>query len=138
MRLSKLDPDRWADYKEIRLRSLQNAPLAFGASYEEDAVQSEPHWRERLEATQNDGNSFLLFAEQADKLVGMMGVFRPPRMKMSHVAHIYAVFVDESVRGQGVGSRLLQAVIDEVRRRFPNVIKVGLAVNPVQASAVAL
>ncbi len=134
----KLDPHRWEEYKNIRLRSLKNAPLAFGASFEEDKVQPEPHWRGRLEARQNDGGSFLLFAEQAGKLVGMMGVFRPPRQKMSHVAHIYAVYVDEAVRGQGVGSRLLEAVIDEVRCRYPDVIKIGLAVNPVQTSAVVL
>jgi putative acetyltransferase len=70
---------------------------------------SEDKWQKRLSGS-ND-NAYSLVAELDGKIVGQIGmeVFSSPRRK--HVANI-GMAVSENTQGQGVGSKLLEAVVD--------------------------
>ncbi len=67
----------------------------------------------------------------------MVGAYIVPRPKVKHVANIWGVYVNADYRGQGIGTRLLAAVLDELSRR-PEIVKVKLQVNAEQIAAVAL
>jgi len=132
-----LDPSRWQESKALRLEALKTDPLAFGSSYEETLEFDDAIWQERAQSAFDKDNQITLYAESDGKLVGMMGAIWSNRIKTGHVAMIYGVYVSTDYRGQGVGRRLLQALMDELQAN-PQIEKVNLTVNPTQTSAQAL
>ena len=70
---------------------------------------SEEKWQKRLSGSKD--NAYSLVAELDGKIVGQisMEVLNSPRRK--HVANI-GMAVSENAQGQGVGSKLLEAVVD--------------------------
>jgi ribosomal protein S18 acetylase RimI-like enzyme len=95
-----------ADYRAIRLAALQNAPEAFGSTYESEAARPMPGWEERL---QTQG----AFAAYLDgKIVGMARFVQDSgSAKERHKGSVYAMYVAPEARGRGIGSALIEAVI---------------------------
>ncbi len=128
MRIVKLPPERWEDYKALRLEALSTDPEAFGATYEASLDRPDSWWRGHLEVAQQDPNKTVLFAEQDDgTLVGMAGAY--PEQEAGCV-DVTAMFVRPATRGKGIGNALLKAVVGEVRAD-----KVRLCVNASLAAA---
>lgn len=129
-----LNPDRWQEVKALRLAALQQDPIAFGSSYEEEVAYDDSLWIERAtKAFQRDGN-ITVYAEVDGNLVGMMGAFWSNRIKMGHVASIYGVYVAPSMRRKGVASQLMEVVLEYIND-LPHIVKVMLTVNSEQTSA---
>ncbi len=133
--ITSLPVERWREYRELRLRALRNAPQAFGQSYDESIKFPEERWRQRL-IDAAEGKSWLVFAERSGTLIGMSGAFQWPEDVAANRAMIIAVFVEESVRGQGIGERLVKAVLEQMTAA--GLKSAILAVNPVQEAAVRL
>jgi len=132
-----LDPERWEEYRALRLQALRQDASSFGSSYEENVDHPEDFWRGRLEEAQRKVETVTLFAEVDGRLVGMLGAHRALRLKTRHVATVYGVYVDPAVRGQGVGRQLMQALLDEIGR-IPEIEKLELTVNTENPAALAL
>lgn len=97
------------EYHGVRLRSLQEHPEAFGASYEEEKEVS----LEKV-ATQLKANpTFGAFVD--GKLVGIVSLSRYTRRKLRHRAMIGGMYVCPEARGQGVGNTLLKTTLDFAR-----------------------
>ena len=105
----RLPPEKWPEYKEIRLRSLKEEPQAFTVSYEEEENKPDAQWEYRLK------HSLFVFAQANDRLVGIMSSYIDRFKKSSHIAHIVNVYVDKDYRGQGVGKRLLSELIYDIK-----------------------
>jgi GNAT superfamily N-acetyltransferase len=90
-------------YRAIRLASLQEAPYAFGSTYEAEVGASEDSWRRRL----SDRTRFV--AEVDGKVVGTVGAGPG---EFDGAAALTALWVDPGFRGRGVGSALVDAVVD--------------------------
>jgi ribosomal protein S18 acetylase RimI-like enzyme len=95
-----------ADFRAIRLAALQNAPDAFGSTYESEADRPLEAWAERLAAPG-------AFAAHLDgKIAGMARFVQDSGSpKERHKGSIYGMYVTPQVRGQGIGSALLEALI---------------------------
>ena len=128
VRIVTLDPERWAEFRELRLQALRGDPTAFGSSYEESVEEPEAFWRGRLEDAQRKVENITLFAEADGRLVGMMGMFRRFRIKTKHVATVFGVYVDPAARGRGIARQLMQALLDEIAC-LPEIVKLELTVN---------
>jgi ribosomal protein S18 acetylase RimI-like enzyme len=133
--IRRLPVERWPEYKALRLRALESAPQAFGQSWESAAAQPDGHWQQRLADVVAGNNNWLVFAERDGRLIGMTGAFQWPEDIEANRATIIAVYVEEDHRGQGIGSALMQAILEELRGHVATAI---LAVNPVQTSALRL
>lgn len=129
IRANRLPENRWKDYKKIRLEALRAEPAAFGSSYEEELELSEEEWRKRMKN--------VLFAVEARVPVGMMSYVFNTRLKTSHIASIYGVYVTPKYRGRGIGGKLMDAVMEEIKGKG-GIIKVQLSVNPGCRPAVRL
>ena len=46
--IKKLPPSRWKDFRDLRLEALQNEPLAFASSYEEEKKFTQDEWKRRI------------------------------------------------------------------------------------------
>ncbi len=124
--IGRLSEDRWQDYRDLRLEALQSDPLAYGGSYEEEQLNTEAHWRDRIKNT--------LFAMEDNKPVGIVVVVRNNRIKTNHVVEIYGVYVKKERRGQGIGKQLMKAALKEINS-FKGVTKIKIEVNPTQKVA---
>jgi RimJ/RimL family protein N-acetyltransferase len=124
--IEKLNEDCWRDYRDLRLESLKNEPIAFSSSYEEEQPTPENIWRERIKN--------ICFAIDNNKPIGLAGIFRNNRLKTNHVCEMFGVYVRKEYRGKGVGKKLIETVLTEIQNlKGIKVINVGI--NPTQKAA---
>lgn len=129
IKITKLAADRWNEYRDLRLEALASDPLAFGSSLEEEERLTEDDWKRRIQNA--------LFALFNERPVGMIVYIFNDRPKTKHVADIFGVYVSADYRGKGIGTKLLERALSLIRKN-KEVVKVKLAVNPEQLSAVKL
>ncbi len=129
-----LMPEEWQHYKQIQLESLLTEPQAFTSSYAEVLQKSDSYWQERLVEAQSREKSYLLFAKENDRIVGMIGAYGPGG---SEVVEIISVYVTQEKRGQGVGTALMTEILAEVGKG-KTFRKAVLTVKKGQTAAVAL
>lgn len=132
-----LSPDNWKKYKEIRLEALKNAPTAFSDTYEEAILNNDQKWIDRLINTENRKSDIILFAKVKEQIIGMIGVYWNSRLVTGHTANIWGVYVNYNYRNSGVGKKLVNAVIAEIKK-VPQLIKMSLGVNTKNVSAIHL
>jgi ribosomal protein S18 acetylase RimI-like enzyme len=109
----------------LRREALENNPLAFGASTEDDYSLS----LERVRAFLADPQEQAVFGQfEGGVLAGMVGVRRESRLKRRHKAHIWGMYVAPRARGKGAGRALLAAAIAQARA-WPGVEQLQLSVT---------
>jgi len=124
-RLTSNDGSR---FREIRLKSLRDAPDAFGSTYEETTARPFESWPEQL------ANLPTFVAVVAGEDVGV--VRGGPDGERADTVWLMSMWVAPSARGQGVGDALVDAVIDWAREgRFS---RVTLDVSDDNRHAIAL
>ncbi|HVE52947.1 MAG TPA: GNAT family N-acetyltransferase [Ramlibacter sp.] len=96
-------------YRALRLRALREHPDAFTSSYEDDRDQPVEAAAQRLAAHAFWG------AYQSAELYGFVGLEREYRIKNRHKATVVGMYVAPEVGGQGVGRKLLEALIAHAR-----------------------
>ncbi|MEV0109561.1 GNAT family N-acetyltransferase [Nocardia sp. NPDC050799] len=97
----QLQVAEWAVFRQIRLRSLADAPYAFGSTLDEARRRGERDWRELLVRRAQ------FVAAAADTAVGTVGVTGD-----GGVLHLISMWVAPEARGTGVADLLLHAVLD--------------------------
>jgi ribosomal protein S18 acetylase RimI-like enzyme len=133
VRIIALPVERWEEYRTLRLYALQESPQAFGSSHAASVAQPDEFWINRLRNAAA-GRNLLLFAEDVDRLVGLIGTY--DESGEPDVANIISVFVAPDYRGRGLASRLVDAILVEIRRR-PEIRVARLTVNVSQTSAIS-
>jgi ribosomal protein S18 acetylase RimI-like enzyme len=102
-------PHEWRIYRDLRLRALQDAPDAFGATLADERAYADDFWSSRLHAA-CAATDLPLVAELDDRPAGLAwGRIEPSNRD---TAYLYQMWVAPECRGLGAGSMLLQAVID--------------------------
>ena len=111
LRVRKFLPDEWQTYRELRLKSLAESPDAFGSTLAAEDCRPDGEWIERLRLGCESGTDIPLVAESQDKPIGLAwGRFANPDQRER--AHLYQMWVDPGFRCCGVGSSLLNHVIE--------------------------
>ncbi len=92
--------------RQLRLRSLEDAPEAFGQTLQEALALPDTHWQGAArEASEGDRHAWLV-AQQAGAPVGIVsGRHRDPETLL-----IFSLWVDPEVRHAGVGRALVEDV----------------------------
>jgi ribosomal protein S18 acetylase RimI-like enzyme len=111
----------------LRIAALTAAPHAFGASPEEEAGR---------DAGQILSSNAVLAAERDGRLCAMAALWRDTSAKRRHIGLVWGVWVAPEARGQGLGLRLLEAVIEEARAT--GLTHLQLAVGTTNLAALAL
>ncbi|TCP54473.1 acetyltransferase (GNAT) family protein [Tumebacillus sp. BK434] len=127
LHVRNLGPDDAASFRALRLRGLQEYPQAFGSSYEEErhvTLESDI----AAFASRVAPHNFIAGAFLKDgSLVGMIGFVQQQKNKLKHKGMIWGMYVIPELHGTGAGSKLMQHLIDEVKR-LPEVTQIQLAV----------
>ena len=101
-RLAACDADI---YRDVRLEGLLTDPQSFGATHGAESACPPSWFAERLET------SYVLGAFEEDKLLGVVGFAICKGIKSAHKGMIWGMYVRPIARGNGVGDKLLAAVI---------------------------
>ena len=107
MGLRRLTTADWRVYRELRLAALADAPYAYGSTLEAERKLTETDWRKRL-ATREQ---FVAYLDGAPA-----GTVAGVRSDGSAVAELVSMWVRPQTRGHGVGSALVNAVLDWASR----------------------
>ena len=125
--IAQLDQDRWTEYRQLRLKALEEIPQAFLDDADTSRLQPQEYWLQRM--------ANMVFAEEDRQLVGMIGCHRDQRGKLNHIVNLVSFYVISDKRGQGVGEQLLRKVID-LYSHDPSVKKFQLGVIETQTAAI--
>ena len=130
--VGEIPASRWSEYKELRLEALKTDPQAFGSSYENTLLHPDAVWQARLEAVIGSDKNWLLFAEEKNTLIGMIGATRE-----GATLNIVSVYVVRPARGRGISKMLLARMIDGITKsRAVEIVR--LTVNKDQIPALTL
>lgn len=132
-----LPPSRWREAKSLRLEALQQEPTAFISSCKEESAFADEIWINRVTVAFVRDDNIALYAESAGKLLGMVGAVWSNRRKHRHVAEVYSFYVSPAMRGQGLGTKLMTALLDELAAQ-PMIEKVRLMVTTSHEAAIRL
>lgn len=117
-------PEEWATYRDLRLRSLADSPDAFGTTLAEARQHPDAFWADRVRGAAASGRDLLLLAIVDDVPAGLTwGVIDPSH---AEVAHVYQVWVTPDYRGDGIGRRLMEAVIAWARDNSVSYVDLGV------------
>lgn len=133
--ITRLTIEDWNEYKKLRLKALKEDPLAFTDSFEEALEKVDDHWLNHLKSDKT--SSISLFAKCNEKLIGMVAIVFSNKKKTSHTAELVGNYVDKDFRGQGVGSTMMQSIIDEAKAN-PRIKKIILEVVATQIPGIKL
>lgn len=96
--LRRLQPDDWADFRDIRLRSLADSPDAFGSTLEREQTFTEADWRQRLSGP--------VYVVDDPDPVSVGGVF-----DHDGTSHLWGMWTDPEHRGRGHARLILDALV---------------------------
>jgi len=97
-------------FRDVRLAALQGAPYAFGSTYERERSTEEGSWRERL------GNREQIVAEVDGEVAGTAAGIASDGDPAGRTAALISMWVAPHARGRGVGTRLVNSVVDWAKR----------------------
>lgn len=105
--IQRIQADEWQVLRDIRLRSLLDAPEAFGQRYDEAAAGTDEDWVATARASA-DGNrrSWLLARNDSDAVIGVVQARRRPPVDCL----LFSMWVAPEARRLGVGAMLVDAV----------------------------
>jgi GNAT superfamily N-acetyltransferase len=106
VRIRRILPDEGWLLRELRLRSLFDAPDAFGEPFEEAGKRPDAEWQlSARRSAEGDANAWLV-AERDEQPVGLV---RGRRRRPSTLL-LFSMWVDPLARRAGVGRRLIEGL----------------------------
>lgn len=111
--IKRLCEDDLNIYWLIRLEALRNNPEAFAATYEETLAGNDPKQNVKSYLTGEGMSTYGAFIN--GQLAAIASLRRYPLEKMNHKAMLLGMYVSKAARGQGLGKKLIQKIIDSAR-----------------------
>jgi RimJ/RimL family protein N-acetyltransferase len=107
--IRRLQPADADAYRALRLEALRRCPGAFEHALDEEAILGPDDFAQRLDEIAVFG----AFVE--GRLCGIAAFTRPPFAKKRHKGVLRGVYVAPGIRGEGVGTALVAAVVEHAR-----------------------
>jgi GNAT superfamily N-acetyltransferase len=125
-----LDPDRWREIREVRLRSLADAPEAFTSTFDREATYDEEKWR----ALATTGRWFVADDQGlVGVAVGVAGWSGDPTKR-----ELVGMWVARSHRRAGIAGRLLEHVKEWAASEGATTLGLGVRQDNEEAMAAYL
>lgn len=120
----RIEPHEWPKYRELRRRSLQDAPDAFGSTYALEVTRPNDLWASRIRDSASSGKDLALFAQAGDELCGLAWCKIVPENPA--VANLFQMWVAPEHRQRGLGGRLLTEAIEWAGAAGARVLRLGV------------
>jgi len=122
-------------YSQCRLEALEHEPTAFSSSVEDHLKLSRDEIRRRF--TADSANNFVMGVFADGQLRGTAGFLRETQPKSRHKGRVWGVYLNSELRGQGIGRRLMQSVLERAST-IDGVEQILINVTTTQTAAIAL
>lgn len=109
MKIRRLQAEEWPAYRLLRLRSLADAPHAFGSTLATEEAWRPELWMARLTAASTSGRDCPLVADADGSLQGL--VWAKCDAEQAGLVNLFQMWVAPEARGQGVAAALLRDAI---------------------------
>ena len=109
IKIRKIESTDWEIYKELRLRSLQESPEAFGATYSAESKLPDEIWKLRCEGNGSSQLFYPVIAEHEGTPCGL--AWSVVHETKGDVAHIYQMWVSPDTRGLGLARAMIEKII---------------------------
>jgi ribosomal protein S18 acetylase RimI-like enzyme len=117
----------WESYRDLRLRALEDAPDAFGATLEDAQVRPQSFWAERLQSGIDSGLDQPLCAFFDGEPIGLAwGLIEPTDLEQ---AHLFQMWVAPQHRGRGIGRMLLDEIVAWARQRRARLLTLSVTLG---------
>lgn len=126
-----IEPHEWPTYRELRLRSLQEDPDAFGSTYDLEKERPDDFWSSRIRDSSASGWDRVFLARADDEACGLAWCKVAPATPQ--VAQLFQMWVAPERRHQGVGSLLLKAAIAWASSVGVKALRLGVAAGDTPA-----
>lgn len=125
------------NYRAFRLSALANYPAAFASTFEEERQKPAAAYISRF-GTPESPDDFIMGAFDAHgTLLGTAGFTRRARRSECHEGALFAMTVAEQFQAQGIGRRLVDALVAEARRQ-DGLLQIELHVSDGNTPAIRL
>ena len=114
MDVRRIRADEWSLLRELRLRSLLDAPEAFGQRYEKAAAEPDAEWRSAARASAAGDRRAWFVARDDDPASTEVGLVQARRRPPDDCL-VFSMWVAPSARRSGVGKALIDAVSEWAR-----------------------
>lgn len=106
VRIRRIAPDDGLTLRDLRLRSIADAPNAFGQPLEEARGRPEKEWHRSARQYSHGDNRTWLLAELDGNAIGLV----QGRKRRPSTLLLFSMWVDPKVRRLGVGRALIEAL----------------------------
>lgn len=115
----RLRGTEWRELRDLRLRALRDAPLAFGSTYEREAAYTDERWQRQATAAEAGVDEVVVVAVVDGNHVGMARGYLGWSDEPYHrpVVWLIGVYVDPHWRGRTLGRKLSAEVVAWARER---------------------
>lgn len=120
-------------FRDLRLRALQEHPVAFGTSAEAWASAPGTRTIAFLEDSESASPSFVLGSFADGELLGMLGLRREGRTSLDHKGSLWGFFVRPVCRRAGIGRALLQEALARAAKMEMRHVRIVTATSSVEA-----
>ena len=133
VRIRRFGPHEWAAYRTLRLRSLADAPNAFGSSLAAEEAWRPELWMARLTAAEVSGRDCPLVAESAhsagsagtaDAMLGLL--WAKCDAEDAGIVNLFQMWVAPEARGRGVAAALLDEALAWARSIGAHLVQLGV------------
>ncbi|MBI2627036.1 MAG: GNAT family N-acetyltransferase [Parcubacteria group bacterium] len=105
--LRNLETNRWQEYKDLKLESLVEEPLAFLPGLEAYQPWTDEQWKKDLESHQVLPYK-LIFVEADKKIIAIADMYYYPDTLLKHNIFLMSLYVQKKWRGKGIGRELIE------------------------------
>ncbi|MCB1691408.1 MAG: GNAT family N-acetyltransferase, partial [Pseudomonadales bacterium] len=113
-------------YREVRLAALLDSPDAFATVYEDAVARTNDQWQAFVR-DKSPVFDRLLFVERAGVPGGLVWGHISP--DSPDEAHVFQMWVDPSLRGQGAGKRLMDSVVSWARESGAGLVSLDVTLG---------
>ena len=112
--IRRIRADEWRLWRDVRLRMLREEAAHFGTRWEDASREPDERWQAWTEEAARGDTRVLVAAERDGRWVGVVGAFLrvDPRE-----TQLISMWVDPTMRGQGLAELLIRAVAEWARSR---------------------
>jgi GNAT superfamily N-acetyltransferase len=106
--IRRIRPGDSGRYRDIRLKALQDAPYAFGSTYEVEATRRDDEWADRVASAAAGAQRAMFLAFHDGSCVGLAGGVEDD---LGADRQLVSMWVAPTHRGTGIAAGLVEAVL---------------------------